>query len=217
MTKGTKKPAARKIDTPPDSEEPGEEPHRAGRKGGGAKLGRSETVTVRLDPRLRYLAELVARKHRRTLSSFVEWALEQQINSAVLSQESTDAVRLLDEAESLWDPDEADRFAQLALMHPDLLTHQEQVLWKLIRQTPTLWLVRTSEKSNPKGSQVPLEHRESRDLHFRRLREHWDLFRHVAYGELLDSALDEVRRLPTLNENLEPIPEYLTGTAKRSK
>ena len=39
------------------------------RKAGGGKLSRSETVTVRLDPKLRYLAELAARIHRRTLSS----------------------------------------------------------------------------------------------------------------------------------------------------
>ena len=36
------------------------------RKSGGGKLSRSETVTVRLDPKLRYLAELAARIHRRT-------------------------------------------------------------------------------------------------------------------------------------------------------
>ena len=41
-------------------------------KGGGAKLSRSETVTVRLDPKLRYLAELGARSQRRTVSSFIE-------------------------------------------------------------------------------------------------------------------------------------------------
>jgi hypothetical protein len=46
------------------------------RKGGGGKLSRSETVTVRLDPKLRYLAELAARLHRRTLSSYIEWAIK---------------------------------------------------------------------------------------------------------------------------------------------
>ena len=40
------------------------------RKGGGGKLARSETVTVRLDPKLRYLAELAARIQRRSVSSF---------------------------------------------------------------------------------------------------------------------------------------------------
>ena len=48
-------------------------------KAGGGKLARSEVVTVRLDPRLRYLANLVARKQRRTLSSFIEWAIEESL------------------------------------------------------------------------------------------------------------------------------------------
>lgn len=43
------------------------------------KLNRSETVTVRLDPRLNYLAELAGRAQRRTKSSFIEWAVQQAI------------------------------------------------------------------------------------------------------------------------------------------
>ena len=56
------------------------------RKGGGGKLARSETVTVRLDPKLRYLAELAARKQRRTVSSFIEWAVEQSFSGVNLYQ-----------------------------------------------------------------------------------------------------------------------------------
>ena len=56
------------------------------RKGGGSKLSRSETVTVRLDQKLRYLAELAARKYRRTLSSFIEWAIEDTFNRIMLSE-----------------------------------------------------------------------------------------------------------------------------------
>lgn len=41
-------------------------------------MTRSETVTMRLTPKLRYLAELAARKHRRTLSSYIEWVLAQR-------------------------------------------------------------------------------------------------------------------------------------------
>ena len=48
------------------------------RKGGGSKLSRSEIIQVRLDPKLRFTAELAARKHRRTLSSFVEWAVSER-------------------------------------------------------------------------------------------------------------------------------------------
>ena len=51
------------------------------RKGGGGKLARSETVTVRLDPKLRYLAELAARLHRCTLSSYIEWAINASLDN----------------------------------------------------------------------------------------------------------------------------------------
>lgn len=43
------------------------------------KLNRSETVTVRLDPRLNYLTELAGRAQRRTKSSFIEWAIKEAI------------------------------------------------------------------------------------------------------------------------------------------
>jgi hypothetical protein len=45
------------------------------RKSAGSKLNRSTTATIRLTPQLRYMADLAARKHRRTFSSFVEWAV----------------------------------------------------------------------------------------------------------------------------------------------
>lgn len=108
------------------------------RKKGGGKLSRSETVTVRLDPKLRYLAELAARRQRRTLSSYIEWAIEDSLKHLSLDA-NHDHTSLADEANALWDVDEADRFARLALRHADLLTHEEQVLWKLIRENGWMW------------------------------------------------------------------------------
>ena len=111
------------------------------RKIGGGKLSRSETVTVRLDPKLRYLAELAARLQRRTLSSYIEWAIEGSLDNNVLKADPSDGrgPSIRDEAEALWDVDEADRFAKLALSYPHLLTHDEQVLWKFIRESYPLW------------------------------------------------------------------------------
>jgi predicted transcriptional regulator len=43
------------------------------------KLGRSEVVTIRLDPRLKFGADMAAAKCRRTLSSFTEWAIEEAL------------------------------------------------------------------------------------------------------------------------------------------
>ncbi len=96
------------------------------KKVGGAKTSRSETVTVRLNPELRFLAEIAARKQHRTLSSFIEWAV----------QEATVEV-----PPALWDVDETDRFINLAINEPALLTFEEQRLWKMIKE---VWLI-----SNP--------------------------------------------------------------------
>lgn len=146
------------------------------RKGGGGKLSRSETVTVRLDPKLRYLAELGARLHRRTLSSYIEWAIKGSLDAETLRPASTPSTATADltigsEAEHLWDVDEADRFAKLALRYPHLLTHEEQVRWKLILESYSLW--------GDGGPWKPGEQRHEK-LNFGRVRRNWEFLQQAA-------------------------------------
>ncbi len=168
------------------------------RKGGGGKLSRSETVTVRLDPKLRYLAELAARLHRRTLSSYVEWAIEASLDDTVLKPDfEGKGASIRVDAEDLWDVDEADRFAKLALRYPHLLSHEEQVRWKLIRECGYLW--RGSYGRPPKNE---WHWRVNEDaLCFDRLREHWDLFCAVANGDKPASEL------PKWTKSRQPAPK----------
>lgn len=109
----------------------------AARRGGGGKLTRSETVTVRLDAKLRYLAELAARKQRRTLSSFIEWAIDDTLKRLTLGSPDggETSLTLEQEASRLWDINTAERFARLAVCHPELLTYDEQVVWKLLNDS----------------------------------------------------------------------------------
>lgn len=151
------------------------------RKGGGGKLSRTETVTVRLDPKLRYLAELASRKQRRTLSSFIEWAVQDSLERIWL-RESDSTSSIADETNRLWDVDDADRFAKLALRYPDMLTHDEQVRWKLIQENGFLW------RGREVGSKWAWKVEES-SLIFERLREHWDKFIAVAQGDAEKSIL----------------------------
>lgn len=112
------------------------------RKGGGGKLTRTETVTVRLDPKLRYLAELAARKQRRTLSSYIEWAIEDSLKSVTLYQggeyDGDYPKTVGDEVGRLWDVDQAERFVRLAIAYPELMTHEEQEIWKLLQDSQVL-------------------------------------------------------------------------------
>jgi hypothetical protein len=149
-----------------------------GARGQGGKLARSEVVTVRLDPRLRYLADLAARKQRRTLSSYIEWAVEQSLTHVSISETQATFRSIADEGGELWDVDEPERFVKLASLHPDLLAHSEQVLWKLIRENRHVWR-RPGDGPSPAN------------LNVQNLREHWARFVAVGAGEANKSVLPD--------------------------
>jgi hypothetical protein len=92
---------------------------------------RSITVGVRLDPRLHYLAVVAARQQRRSLSSFLEWAVKESLKRISLADNGTS---LAEEGDWLWDEQESDRFVRLALRHPTLLSYEEQITWKRLSE-----------------------------------------------------------------------------------
>lgn len=95
-------------------------------KRGGSKLCRSETITVRLDPKLRYFTELAARKQRRTVSSYIEWVLDYSTKDIWLSPD----LSLNEESNKLWHTNEFERLKLLKIYHPELLTYNEELLLK---------------------------------------------------------------------------------------
>ena len=143
------------------------------RKGGGGKLERSETVTVRLDPQLHYLAGLAARKHRRTLSSFIEWAVKNSFEDVEMyhgnGYNGDESVFLKDVEARLWDVDPAERFARLAILYPDLLTHEEQERWKMLTDSQILSVAVRRQNDQRIWNWSILE-----DVTFPVLRHHWD-------------------------------------------
>jgi len=147
------------------------------KKAGGGKLARSETVTVRLDPKLRYLAELAARKHRRTLSSYIEWAIEESLNSIILKRNEDYEWSLAEESSELWDVDEADRFAKLAQKYPDLLTHEEQLILKLVKENKSFLCF-------------------DGDINYSYLRENWEAVRQFINGEITREDFDAELTIP---------------------
>jgi hypothetical protein len=148
---------------------------------GGGKLARSEVVTVRLDSRLRYLAELAARKQRRTVSSFIEWAVEESLRRISLHSASgyvdADNPSIVEDSIRLWDIEEADRFAWLAFRHSDLLTYDEQILWKSLQENGYIWRGRYDKNGRWVWKVGP------DSLIYQRLREYWDGFVLWARGE----------------------------------
>ncbi|MGC2223898.1 MAG: hypothetical protein WA624_16900, partial [Methylocella sp.] len=76
-----------------------------------------------------------------------------------------------------WDVDDAERFARLALRYPELLTHEEQKRWKLMRENGFLWRGRYNS-DNEWEWEI-----KDRSLILNRVREHWDRFCAVARGD----------------------------------
>lgn len=175
----------------------------------GSKLNRSETVTMRLDPKLRYLTELAARKQRRTVSSFIEWAIEHSLKDIILYEDynypgDPNKITLSQEAQTLWDTDESDRIAKLALTYPELLTYDEQIVWKVIKECGYLWKGKFDKQGYWTWELKP------ESLIFSRLRESWDIFKQVANGEADKSELpswDEYKTQTLGTKDIVPPPD----------
>jgi hypothetical protein len=170
------------------------------------KLSRTQTVSVRLDPKLRYLSEIAARKQRRTLSSFIEWTLENTLSTIFLADAEGKMGSLNQLAPKLWDVEPADRFVKLAFHYPDLLDHHEEIVWKLIRENGYLWRGEYPESTNTYTWKLWPS-----NLIHQKLRNHWDVFNKVASGEAPKTELptwQETRSVPTnLGFDEPPDPE----------
>jgi hypothetical protein len=88
------------------------------------------------DGLIRFSAELAARKHRRTLSSFIEWATQEALNKTFIGGKSNETAAFV--AGKVWDISEGRRFVNLATKYPEMLTHDEEVLWRFIEDLQIL-------------------------------------------------------------------------------
>lgn len=126
----------------------------------GAKLNRTEIVTIRLDPNMRFAVELASRSEKRTVSSLIEWCIARGLDDKVELRDPRGNhpvgrvfVSGLLAASLVWDVEEADRFVKMAKMYPELLNQDEQKLWKLINEESYLFL---PQQEGPPEIQVEL-------------------------------------------------------------
>ena len=167
------------------------------RASGPGKNTRSEVVSVRFDPKLRYLTELAARKHRRSVSSYIEWAVENSLKSVTLYDGSGNfddpPVSVEDESRRLWDVSEPERLVRLAVLYPELMTIDEQMLWKLIQDAGLTEVARFREMDGSiQWNWFALE-----DVVFPNLRKYWEeLVETIHEGSSVDrnNFIQRIRR-----------------------
>lgn len=112
------------------------------KKGAGGKLSRSEIIQARLNPKLKFAAEIIANHERRTLSSLIETAMEVYAKTCRLNLEINGIEEIIgfdDLLEKIWDPHAAIRYVKTGLINPNLLGLNSFYLWDFIKAIPYFW------------------------------------------------------------------------------
>ena len=129
---------------------------------------RSEIVTVRVHPKMRYGLELIARKAGMSLSDVALLTLgrltETDSNKPQIKKLRGDLTP--DLLEDLWHADPIERFVRLAILGNDLLTDSERKIWNRIIKDPRFW--NPAYDPHAEGGEL------FRYLDLKELRDKWD-------------------------------------------
>lgn len=108
-----------------------------------AKTGStSVSVSMRLEPKTKYLIDLLAREQKRTITGVIEWALERAAEQERFdASEGYGGPSFRDMLDVLWSTDEAMRLIALAFNKPALLDYDEMRIWETIKASPDLWRI----------------------------------------------------------------------------
>lgn len=171
------------------------------KKGAGGKLQRSEVVQTRMSPRLRFLAEIMARHQHRSLSSLIEQLIDQAAENYIIPiavmekpplphtlfpERHYQTMPLPSVAGQLWSLEPSQRFAALAFFLPDLLTHEEERLWFVLKKIRFFWLHFEVKLTTREGKHVNSALRpiyDFRGLVHDRLKEAWPALEAFLQGQ----------------------------------
>ncbi len=171
---------------------------------GGGKLGRTETVTIRLDPKTNYLAELAARIQRRTKSSFIESAVAQAIDAQPLLPRDPETASLGEMSERLWHVRDHERLISLVEHAPHLMNYEEQQIWAVISEHCTFWTGRYRDRKD--GTEEFEWTIQASSLRRDMVAEHWETLIKVANGSSPKSALPSSVKIRNRSEMDDEIP-----------
>lgn len=113
---------------------------------------KTETLTLRLDPKIKYTIELMARIKRQSITSVIETAIEAaafELDTPVLVEGKRETWSLSNAVSEFWSTDQVARFINLCAFMPELLTYDEQRIWETIKSTPEFWDENIESYLNP--------------------------------------------------------------------
>jgi hypothetical protein len=100
------------------------------------------SVSLRIDPKVKYAIDLLAREQKRTITGVVEWSVMQAIRAHKMPGyvgNDDEALSLYDFLEMAWSPIESHRIVALGTYMESLLTFEESCLYKVVQSTPALY------------------------------------------------------------------------------
>lgn len=105
---------------------------------------KTDVLTLRLSPKLKYGLELLSRKQHRNISSTVTWAIEQAINNSEdgLRKNMSKGLKVAEPKQMLdvlWDINEADRLVKLAIHWPELMDFFDEIMVRGIKDKGWGW------------------------------------------------------------------------------
>lgn len=108
------------------------------KKTGGAK--KTETFTTRLEPREKYILELLARVSGRSIAKTLEAAIQREARETPLRVPGRPDISasVLSLMNVLWSPQEWKRIISLGAVAPELLTYEEECKLTLVVQSSAL-------------------------------------------------------------------------------
>lgn len=96
------------------------------------------SVSFRLDPKIKFAAEILARSQHRSLASTVEWAISKALSAhEVTTGFGTGSLQQL--VDKVWSPDDLERVIYLGAHAEHLLTHEESCIWTVVKTNPVLF------------------------------------------------------------------------------
>ena len=116
---------------------------------------KTETLTLRLDPKIKMMIELISRIRRQSITGVVEAAIEEiafDLDSPYFDDGEMHNHSLAVVFSEVWSSDESERFINMCYRFPTLLTYEEQRIWETIKSSdvflvnattnmPTYWQI----------------------------------------------------------------------------
>lgn len=103
---------------------------------------KTETLTLRLDPKVKAMIEIISRIRRQSITGVVEAAIEEiafDLDAPYFFDGKTLNSSLGAIFSDIWSSDESERFINMCYHLPSLMTYEEQRIWETIKSSRCFW------------------------------------------------------------------------------